>query len=358
MKIRIAVIAVLFLFFANASHAAKVAIEELNGSDLGMGVGARAIGMGGAFTALADDASAMFWNPAGLTLLNRSEAMLMIDQDPIRYTFKSIVFRPEEWRRRKSSPAIGIAQINRLKYIGQGHWAGDTYAQHLVDLSMIAVDFTDASWQSQNGGINSRTVDNRISAAWTFPSEENTSIGINYVDFECVTTFYGAWNGRACQIVAYKTIDLGILYRAGGRMRFGAMLKNPFEKTKPRYLVLGSAFFKNKNTTYTLDIERIFGNYSSYLRKARFLIIRAGMERSIAPQWKFRAGIILPLQASTSTLGNIRKNLPSPKFGGAIGFGYSSGDTSLDAAIYGDPGRSYVEHDVKINYTLTVSQKF
>jgi long-subunit fatty acid transport protein len=35
---------------------------------LRIGVGARPVGMGGAFTAVADDANALFWNPAGLAL--------------------------------------------------------------------------------------------------------------------------------------------------------------------------------------------------------------------------------------------------------------------------------------------------
>lgn len=34
---------------------------------LGVGVGARAVGMGGAYSAVADDATALHWNPAGLT---------------------------------------------------------------------------------------------------------------------------------------------------------------------------------------------------------------------------------------------------------------------------------------------------
>lgn len=47
------------------------------GAYLKMGVGARALGMGSAFTAVADDSTAAFWNPAGLALLARPEASFM-----------------------------------------------------------------------------------------------------------------------------------------------------------------------------------------------------------------------------------------------------------------------------------------
>lgn len=41
---------------------------------LNVGVGARGLGMGGAYTALADDAHAVYWNPAGLAALEKREA--------------------------------------------------------------------------------------------------------------------------------------------------------------------------------------------------------------------------------------------------------------------------------------------
>ena len=44
---------------------------------LRMGVGARALGMGGAFTAIADDATAAYWNPAGLVKIEHIEATFM-----------------------------------------------------------------------------------------------------------------------------------------------------------------------------------------------------------------------------------------------------------------------------------------
>jgi hypothetical protein len=44
---------------------------------LKFGIGARAIAMGEAYTAIAEDADAIYWNPAGITQLKRPEAMAM-----------------------------------------------------------------------------------------------------------------------------------------------------------------------------------------------------------------------------------------------------------------------------------------
>ena len=49
-------------FVSNVSNVGTTAAAFLN-----MGVGARANAMGGAFTAVANDATALFWNPAGIT---------------------------------------------------------------------------------------------------------------------------------------------------------------------------------------------------------------------------------------------------------------------------------------------------
>lgn len=59
----------LFLI-APAAHATKYAAEFLK-----VPVGARALGMGGAFTAVADDATAPWWNPAGMIYLPYREVL-------------------------------------------------------------------------------------------------------------------------------------------------------------------------------------------------------------------------------------------------------------------------------------------
>lgn len=55
---------------------------EINSSPNVVGSGARALGMGSAFIAIADDATAASWNPGGLTQLERPELSLV-------YSFKS-----------------------------------------------------------------------------------------------------------------------------------------------------------------------------------------------------------------------------------------------------------------------------
>ena len=44
---------------------------------LKIGVGSRAVGRGGAFVAVADDITSLYWNPGGLGRLNRNEAILL-----------------------------------------------------------------------------------------------------------------------------------------------------------------------------------------------------------------------------------------------------------------------------------------
>ncbi len=73
--IRLASAMGLFIAFSAVSALAQSGGQP--GAFMSYGAGARALGMGGAFFAVADDASASYWNPAALTLLERKEFTAM-----------------------------------------------------------------------------------------------------------------------------------------------------------------------------------------------------------------------------------------------------------------------------------------
>jgi len=76
MRRKLALITTLVLLLATAGWAQQV-VSDTQGLGTVPGTGARALGMGGAFTALADDPTAASWNPAGLAQLERPEILLV-----------------------------------------------------------------------------------------------------------------------------------------------------------------------------------------------------------------------------------------------------------------------------------------
>ena len=66
-----------FLLFALLLSIPAMGAEKYAGEFLSLGAGARALGMGGSFTAVADDGTSAYWNPAGLGGLKRTELTFM-----------------------------------------------------------------------------------------------------------------------------------------------------------------------------------------------------------------------------------------------------------------------------------------
>jgi hypothetical protein len=161
--------------FAPSLCMAHVSFSRLYGSDLGMGIGAKAIGMGGAFVAIADDASATFWNPAGLAGLSYSQ-MYMSAETPGDFSAASLIYKPPLDFLEAMNFAVGVSYIKRLRFkgdSGEGDWSG--YPSNLLNLAMVNTD------QDFSGTVDSKTCDTRISLAFSPPGIKKLSIGANYI---------------------------------------------------------------------------------------------------------------------------------------------------------------------------------
>lgn len=99
----------LVLLLAGAARGAETA------SYLDVGVGARGLAMGGAYTALADDAHSAYWNPAGLARLEKREVAASHSElgDSTRHDFLAY-----------AHPVKGVVLAGALTYLNQGRIAG------------------------------------------------------------------------------------------------------------------------------------------------------------------------------------------------------------------------------------------
>lgn len=95
--------------------ASQVGATRLAGEFMAIGGGARALGMGGAFAAVAGDASTVYWNPAGISGFEKRQALAMHSErfgDLVNFNFGAYV-QPTSLLDAKYEPAFGFALIHQ-----------------------------------------------------------------------------------------------------------------------------------------------------------------------------------------------------------------------------------------------------
>jgi long-subunit fatty acid transport protein len=163
---------------------------------LKMGIGARAIGMGGAYAAIADDSTAVHWNPAGLARLEKDEihtmhAVMNLDRslDFVNYAHK--LEEGSVWA--FSWTSFGVDKIEER--------AGDNDPNGNAPGQLLGYfDDTESSFAG--------------SYAWNVKPDIDLGITLKYLHQTLADASARSF-----------AMDLGVLYTVNPRFAFGAVVK-------------------------------------------------------------------------------------------------------------------------------------
>ncbi len=191
------------MLLSASSHAAYIANRDF----LSVGEGARANAMGEAFVAVADDSSAIYWNPAGLTQLDSDELSTGVSD---RY-----------------DGLAKVAELNYARRSTKGMWGFGYLGSYVNDIE-ITPSLTQDDLNNINTGtfapVNNPTKsiqDHALLVSFARPLAPGSphSLGattkVIYKDMLGMVQGYGA------------SVDIGYLYTApSSRFRFGTNVQN------------------------------------------------------------------------------------------------------------------------------------
>ncbi|MEJ6951331.1 PorV/PorQ family protein [Natronospora cellulosivora (SeqCode)] len=181
-------------------------------------VGARPLGMGGAFISVADDVNAIYWNPAGLTQLDGFEltyTRTINNRDIINYNdFIGVAGKNDE---------LGFSY--GLAYIGEGYDYSFYYFDNIVEIDQntnwfilsLAKDFSDI--------INGLSLGSNVRLVSI--NEEMIIFGDKYSDSDSMIA-----------------LDFSALYQVNERLTAGVLIQDFFET---EFELFGEKFYYIRN---------------------------------------------------------------------------------------------------------------
>lgn len=225
------------------------------GAYLKLGVGARALGQGGAFTAVADDATTIFWNPAGLSKLEQFEATGM---------------------------HANLSLDRNYNFLGYGgplnkksSW-GFAYTRYAVDaIPETRVKDNGEPWEVDDGDtfdptITTGTTGDSPVKVWSYFDDVEENFTFSYSRKMLPKVRLGA-NFRVLQNSMLGTsgtgtgFDLGMLYEYSPKISLGLAVRDLFERTSygtgstddvPVTLSAGAAYNAQGDMKLSLDLNK------------------------------------------------------------------------------------------------------
>jgi len=209
------------------------------GEFLSYGAGARALGMGGAFTSISDDASATYWNPAGMAQLTRKELTLL------------------------QSSLFADTKLDFYSYVHPSKKGGSAWGLSLTKLGSAGFERVNATYDAGSQNYTS------FEKAGTFAVEEQAlswAYGRRVVDRVAIgTAIRKVTRSVDTSSDSSMLADLGLLVDSkDGTRRTGLTIRNVYSKvsgdtedTYPLVLRAGvSDFFFKKRLLLALDLDK------------------------------------------------------------------------------------------------------
>ena len=242
-----------------------------------LGIGARTIGMGRAYTAVADDIHAIFYNPSALIKIRGPQVMSMSTSilGDINYLTAAGAM-PTRWGvfglsyvgRSISGVNIQDYQSGRVSFTSgtSGYWGdfalGLTHARDLgrwPGIGLLSVGGTLKLLSASMGGVSNSNLGNSsgfgmdLDLGLLFEPSDELSVGLHLIDI-----LPSNW---------------------GGNVKFGST-----EESLPAYMVLGFGYILNDQVKLAIDFEHSYA-------LARPLLYRIGAQYQLMPSLVVRGGL-------------------------------------------------------------------
>lgn len=338
--------------------------------------GARSLAMGGAFLALADDATAAYTNPAGLTQLSRREFAA-------------------EWRRTDfSTPHLSdgtVSDPSTARYgLSKSHTSGPEFLSAVFPFEHATVAFyrhDAANFRSRFSYVPSQdSVDSLLpfesaielkdisygaSVGYAVNDRWHVGVGVEWHDFQIdsrtrrdfsegvysTQTQRGDDHGIGYVVgVRYlptQRLALGVSYRRGPRMEYDAtdealvegerevFLRKKSDFDLPDSYGLGASYRFNDALTIGLDVVRV--RYSQLTRRLNSAFVQDGLDPSTMSEED-----ALNYQEAQNELTGLRiKDGTEVRLGGEYVFANWKAPVSIRAGVWRDP-----DHDLYADLPL------